>query len=234
MSQSTIYLGGINPERLYLKDLNWTLQTGQQVMVERTVISDDAGHEEHLEDMVARHIGRYALVGLFCRPKYRVLDFPCGSGYAAEALSVFGIDYEGRELDPLTVDYARRVYDAPGVRFDCGDLTKPRLDAERYDVIACIEGLEHIGSAFQSPLIGALKRALKRGGILIVSSPENATGVSGPSLDNTDHAWELTKVDFLNLLREHFPAEKIEVVTHKAVLDPGGLMTCLYGICHNG
>jgi 2-polyprenyl-3-methyl-5-hydroxy-6-metoxy-1,4-benzoquinol methylase len=228
----TIHLGGVNTQRLYLRDFEWTRSTGERVVVKKSLISDDPENIERLEDMIARHIARYGLVGLFCRPKYRVLDFPCGSGYAAGFLSEFGVHYEGRELDAVTVEYARQLYGSASARFDVGDLTQPRLEAEAYDVIGCIEGLEHIGPTHQRLLLAAFEKALKPEGVLVVSSPENPTGRSGPSLTNKDHAWELTRTDFVELLRQHFAPDRIEIVTHRAVLDPGGLMTCLYGICH--
>lgn len=223
----TIRLGGtISCGRLYLQDLKFTMSDGTEVEVQKTR-KDDVD----MVDLVARHKSRYSLVGLFCRPGFKVLDFPCGSGYAADLLKEFGVVYEGRELDLPTVEYATRVYGGPNIRFTYGDLCKPKLRDEEYDTIACIEGLEHVDKEFQSPLIGKLKKALKTGGALIVSSPENSTGTSSPSLKNQWHKWELTKEDFLSLLHFHFGSQAVELVTHRATLHTGERTTCFYGIC---
>ena len=226
--KNVIKLGGtVSCGRLYLGDLEFNMPDGTRVEVQKTR-KDDID----MADLIARHKGRYSLVGLFCRPGYRVLDFPCGSGYAADLLKEFDVIYEGRELDLPTVEYASRIYGRTTVKFMCGDLCDPRLSKEKYDVIACIEGLEHIDKEYQNSLIGKLKEALKAGGTLIVSSPENPTGISGPSLKNKWHKWELTRADFLSLLHSHFNRQDVELVTHKATLHTGERTTCFYGICH--
>jgi 2-polyprenyl-3-methyl-5-hydroxy-6-metoxy-1,4-benzoquinol methylase len=228
-----IQLGGQDTERLYLYDLDWQLPDGQRVVVRKSVISTDPDNTELRDEMIARHKGRYGLVRLFCRPKQRLLDFPCGSGYAAEILRPSGVRYEGLEFDEITVEYARRIYGDAETSFALGDLTKPALKPNSYDVIACIEGLEHIEAIYQSPLIAAFRMALPPGGVLVISSPENKSGRSGPSAANPDHLWELTRRDFIDLLHRHFDPGDVEVISHEAVLDPGGLSTCLYAVCHN-
>ncbi len=226
----TILLGGTragDEERLYLRDATFTMPAGEQVQVTRSsVVGVDMG------DIFARHQGRYYQVGLFCRPGQRILDFPCGSGYASEIFAPFGVRYEGRDVDPITVEYARTVYGSGVAQFSFGDLKNPQLEQEAYDVIGCIEGLEHIEMKHQDQLIAALGAALKPGGVLVVSSPENLSGISGQGPDNKWHLGELTKADFVALLHRHFPADKVELVTHSAVLSTGKLTNCFYGICH--
>ncbi len=226
----TIVLGGAqaaDEERLYLRDATFSMPTGEQVQVTRSnVVGLDMG------DIFARHQGRYYQVGLFCRPGHRVLDFPCGSGYASEILAPFGVKYEGRDIDPVTVAYAKEIYGTDSAHYAFGDLKNPQIKKEIYDVIGCIEGLEHIEMSYQNPLIAAFHTALKPHGVLIVSSPENLSGISGKSPDNKWHLGELTKADFVALLRRHFPADKVELVTHTAVLSTGKLSNCFYGICH--
>ncbi len=221
--------GGTNvgEEQLFLQDLEFDMPTGEHVIVKRKSRSD-----VNIEDLYARHIGRYSLLGLFCRPSYRVLDFPCGSGYGADLLKKFGIIYEGIDRDPVALEYARRLYGGDKASFRIGDLTAPDLATDEYDTIGCLEGLEHIEQKYQNPLIAAFHKALKSGGTLIVSSPENPTGKSGHSTHNKHHLWELSRSDFLKLLHSHFRPEAVEIVTHKAVLSTGVLTTCLYGICH--
>jgi len=229
MSGNVINRGGSDPERLYLQDMQFAMPDGVIVVVKATNIKD-----VDMPDLVARHKARYYQVGLFCRPKNIVLDFPCGSGYAAEVLRPLGVNYEGLELDSFTVGYAHWLYGYGSVttKFADGDLRYPHMEKEWYDVIGCIEGLEHIDMEFQDPLIAAFKEALKPGGVLVVSSPENPTGVSGKSAHNQYHLGELTRADFLALLHRHFPSDSVELVTHRAVLSTDVLTTCFYGICH--
>ena len=184
-------------------------------------------------DLIARSLGRYGLLAMFSRVGTRVLDFPCGSGYAADFLGKFGVIYEGREFDKATVEYADNVYGNKTSTFKFGDLCHPDLSANEYDLIGCIDGLEHIDKQFQKPLIKTLSKSLKKGGVMIVSSPENTSGKSGHSKNNPYHKWELTKEDFLKLLHSSFSPANVELVTYQAVLSYGAqLTTCFFGICH--
>ncbi|MBS3161927.1 class I SAM-dependent methyltransferase [Candidatus Woesearchaeota archaeon] len=223
-----LYLGGKDGERLYLNDLKFKMADGTRVRVKKTMIPG-----KNSKDLIARSKGRYALLGLFSRPGYRVLDFPCGSGYVADFLKEFGIKYEGKECDKITVEYAKRMYGGSNTHFSFGDLCSSKLKIKYYDTIGCIEGLEHIDKEYQEPLIAELYSALKPGGTLIISSPENTEGVSGSSKVNPYHKWELTKNDFLNLLYTKFKSEEVVIVSYKVVLSYGAqLTTCFFGICH--
>lgn len=220
-----INLGGDDTEKAFFEDFEFDLDSGERIIAKRSFIPGvDMG------DFFARHKGRYYLLGLYARPGYRVLDFPCGSGYAADILKDFDVIYHGMDRDPLAIEYARRVYGRKNVSFDVADLQNPNLPGDFFDTIGCIEGIEHIEKQFQAPLIKAFKKALKPSGTLIVSSPENPTGISWPSVHNKWHKWELTKKDFLDLLREHF--DDVELVIHKAFLSTGVLTDCYYGVCH--
>ncbi len=226
-NKTPIIRGASDPERLYLKDLEFDLPDGTHVKITKTDITS-----VDMKDLIARHKGRYSLLGLYCRPNDYVLDFPCGSGYATEILAPFGVMYEGKDHDPITVEYAKHVYGSQTASFSVGDLTDPQLHPVRYNVIGCIEGIEHIESKHQKLIIEAFFNALKPGGTLIISSPENPTGESGPSMHNPYHKHELTRHDFLTLLTNQFGTENVELITQKATLSTGVLTTCFYGVCH--
>lgn len=227
MPKTILYRGGADPERLYLKDLILDLPGGEHVVVKK---SNFPGIDN--KDMVARHVGRYGLVALFCRPGQHVLDFPCGSGYGSEFLKVFDVHYDGQDIDPATIAYAQHVYGSDKARFKIGDLSVPKLNREIYDTIGCIEGLEHIGLRHQGQLIEKFTKALKKGGNLIVSSPENPSGVSGQSVDNPYHKGELIKSDFLSLLHERFNPEDVDLVTYQSSLTTRAVTRCFYAVCH--
>lgn len=227
-SPKVLLMGGENGERLYLHNLKFKMPDGQKVRVLKT---NEPGID--MTDLIARHKSRYGLLMLYSRPGYHVLDFPCGSGYASGLLKDFGVIYYGKDVDGATIEYARRIYKGKNVSFEVGDLCFPNLGPERYDIIGCIEGLEHIEKRYQKSLMAALYHALKPGGALIISSPENEAGISGPSKLNPFHKWELNKNDFLALLYAHFDPKDVELITHEATLSPGLVrMACLYGVCH--
>lgn len=211
-------LGGKNLERLYLV----TKQIGD-TLYKRTQFLD-------IKTIIARHKARYYLAGLFCRPGYHLLDFPCGSGYAKEIFKELGVIYYGKDICRNTIKYARSVYQG---NFSYGDLTNPQLKEKYYDVITCTEGLEHIKREAQVNLIEQLKKALKSGGVLIVSSPESNRGVSGPNPKNEYHLHELTEKDFRKLLCGVFGVRNVEIITQYNTLTTGERTRCFYGVCHN-
>ena len=211
--------GGTNEERLYLTDLEF-FHNDKRVIVKKT---DMPG----IENIIYRHKARYSLVAFYARPGMRVLDFPCGSGYAYDMLK--GVDYEGRDNDEFTIRYAQKHYNNSEKTFSVDDLTSPHLRNDYYDIIACIEGIEHIELAYQKPAIEKLFKAVKPGGILIVSCPA-APKKSGPSLTNTYHKGELTKTDFAKLMEE-VDFDPV-IITQKDILHNGEEAILLYGICH--
>ncbi|EFO29540.1 glycosyl transferase [Roseibium sp. TrichSKD4] len=227
MDIDVIKRGGADIERLFLTDKTFQLQSGRAVEVRAT---DIPGID--MQDTIARHKARYMQVGLFCRPGLSVLDFPCGSGYGSEVLGALGVRYQGLDIDPISIEYAEKVYGAPDKSFRRGNLKKPVLPNEAFDIIGCIEGLEHIELEFQDVLVGSFHKALKSGGVLVVSSPVALSGVSGPNPKNPHHLGELTKPDFVALLQRYFAPTAVEIVTHRARLTTGIDTECLYGICH--
>lgn len=235
--KTSIQRGGSDPERLYLEDFSFKGWLGTPIHVKKTSIP-----KMDTDELIAACKGRYAMLGAFLRPNSYVLDFPCGSGYAAEFFNEnFGVsNYQGLDSDCPTLDYARHLYGeiSPTTVFVFArrDMANPQLELEKeeFDVIACVEGIEHIDWQFQKPLIKAFHYALKPGGTLLVTSPENVTGKSGRSTHNKFHKWELSRADFEKMLKDVFGHEpgKVEIVTTREPLSTGVTTNCFYGFCH--
>jgi len=219
-----IHIPGTGQEQLFLEPLDTILPSGERLIVEPT----QASSPEALQALITRHQARYYFVGHFLRAGMIVLDFPCGSGYAAKLLAPQDIIYIGADANQNAVNYAQSMYMDYG-EFSCCDLTTFKPLFTQYDVIACIEGLEHIDAEAQRRLIPAFYEALKPGGVLVISSPETRGDVSGPNPKNPYHKHELTKDDFLLLLGHSF--SNVELITQRDVLDTGEEHTCFYAAC---
>src|SRR5260370_27720021 len=136
------------------KDLHWT---GERLV---TSLSGD---------IVWEHLHRYAFANEFATGK-DVLDIACGEGYgtfliASRARSVTGVD-----LSSESVVHARRKYTRGNLHFCIGDCRQIPLQAQSVDVVASFETLEHIAEHDQ--FLTEIRRVLRPGGRLIVSSPD--------------------------------------------------------------
>ncbi len=206
--------GGKNEERLYLYDLK--LDCLDDICIVRKTDMPD------MPNLIARHKARYYLPTMFCRPGMNILDFPCGSGYGSIIFDNLSVKYEGRDVDPVTIEYANYIYRTGAFLVD--DLTEPHLSERIYDVIACIEGLEHIEKIYQERLIKYFYDALVHSGILIITTPERKEQITNPY-----HKWELTRNEFESLLKKQFLDVQILIVNEEN--HNGEKTNFMYGIC---
>jgi len=88
----------------------------------------------------------------------KVLDMPAGNGWIGQKLEEHGIEVISADINK----------DKP--HFSQVDMEKPLpFSNEEFDAIICCEGIEHIFSPFQ--LFSEFSRTLKKGGILVISTP---------------------------------------------------------------
>jgi 2-polyprenyl-3-methyl-5-hydroxy-6-metoxy-1,4-benzoquinol methylase len=173
----------------------------------------------NINDIVIRHKARYLLAASFCRSQDIVLDFPCGSGYGSATFPT--MFYEGRDNDEVSIEYAKQFY--RGI-FKTDDLTNPHIGERVYNLIACIEGLEHIEQIYQARLIKHFYDALIHGGTLVITTPERKEQITNPY-----HKWELTRPEFETLLQEQF--KDVQLLCIKEENHKKEKTNFLYGIC---
>lgn len=106
------------------------------------------------------------LVSRYTRPGMNVLDFGCADGHLISLLSANcdnGCNYIGYDPYPDSEsDPSVTIYD----NFD--DIKSTNTS---FDVITCLEVLEHFNPNMQRKLIGQVKSILSPGGTLIISVP---------------------------------------------------------------
>ena len=228
----TIKIGGPTAERLFLLGDEFVSKINNTKVI--IVPTNNYALYSPMDKTIARHKGRYSLAGLFVRPGDKILDFPCGSGYGINVLNNISdnLDYEGRDLCPYTIEYNKRLYLPGPYKFFIDNMRFPKPTKIKYNVIACLEGLEHIEAKYQLNLIKYFYNHLAENGVLIISSPETISQKSGPNKKNKFHVCELTKKDFYNLLYSVFSVCKVEVVSFKEKLSDNQIHNCFYGICH--
>lgn len=94
---------------------------------------------------------------------HRVLDAPCGEGALAWKLLQRG-------MEPYCLDCDPEACQVEGVDFRAGNLAEP-LDYPDgfFDAVACVDGIEHLENPFLA--VREFCRVLRRGGLLVVSTP---------------------------------------------------------------
>lgn len=155
--------------------------------------------DEEPAGVVALHLRRYAFAAPWCAGA-NVLDAACGVGYgtaylAKDARQVLGID-----VDSETIDYARRRYALPIVRFDVMDLHELDLPDETFDTVITFETIEHVFEPERA--LSELARVVRSSGTLIISTPNARVSTTTPA--NPHHVQEWSPTDFAALLHRHF------------------------------
>ncbi|MCL4813518.1 MAG: methyltransferase domain-containing protein [Vicinamibacteraceae bacterium] len=119
------------------------------------------------------HLDRYEFAATFASGRH-VLDCACGTGYGSALLATRGpaASVIGIDLDEATVAYAVRHHSRGGVRFLVADAGRlDMLESGSVDLVVSFETIEHVPDDLA--MLGELRRVLRPGGRLVVSTPNN-------------------------------------------------------------
>lgn len=119
--------------------------------------------------MAAEHWVRYDFAAGFVAGK-RVLDISCGSGYGTRILADAGAESVlGADLSEEAVAAAARRFGTPRTEFTVADILSLSDELGSFDVIVCLETLEHLEDPARA--LVQLERRLAPGGLLVCSTP---------------------------------------------------------------
>ena len=132
--------------------------------------------------LASEHRHRYAFAAAHSTG-LRVLDLCCGSGYGSAILASSASSVLGVDNDVATIDTARATVAAehPNVSFSAADAVAflTEAAADRFDLVVCFEGLEHLEDL--GAALAALARLAAGGTRLLLSLPnDKLTGVENP------------------------------------------------------
>ena len=98
----------------------------------------------------------------------KVLDVGCGGGILTEALARKGAFCKGIDAEEQAIETAKRHAESQGLAITYKAIAIEELDEGEFDVITCMEMLEHV----QNPhlVISHCARLLKPGGVLFLST----------------------------------------------------------------
>lgn len=176
------------------------------------------GTGERLETSVfnettIEHLHRYAIALEFV-PDKNVLDIACGEGYGANLLAGKATKVTGVDKDDAVIKEAAGKYKKENLSFITGQAEAIPLAENSYDIVTSFETIEHV--ADQSKMLGEIKRVLKPGGLLIISTPNKKTYSDNTGRKNPHHTKELYEDEFASLLKKYF--SNIEILKQETML----------------
>lgn len=147
------------------------------------------------------HLHRYAVAAELVAGK-TVLDIACGEGYGTALLAEKALHITGVDIEKTVVDRARTKYTIPNIRFETGAVEKIPAPDHSFDVVVSFESLEHTDQ--QDAMLQEIKRVLKPGGLLILSTPEKKNYSDKTGYQNPFHKKELYRHELEALLKKYF------------------------------
>jgi SAM-dependent methyltransferase len=147
------------------------------------------------------HLHRYAYASEYVKGKV-VLDIASGEGYGSDMLSRIAKHVYGVDIDEESVRHAQAKYQAKNLKYIIGSCTEIPLPDASVDVVVSFETIEHITD--HDRMMCEVKRVLRPGGSLIISSPEKSVYDNINEQPNPFHLKELSGNEFQELLSRHF------------------------------
>jgi SAM-dependent methyltransferase len=153
------------------------------------------------------HWARYRWALQFARGE--ILDIACGTGHGSALLSeggkVTGVD---RDREALAIAQSR----VRGGRFVMAKCPPIPLPDKAFDTVVSLETLEHI--AEDEAFVAEIRRVLRSGGALILSTPNSRVSSPEGEVSNPWHVREYALDDLRALLEPHFDEVDIFAQRH--------------------
>ncbi|WP_418230138.1 glycoside hydrolase family 99-like domain-containing protein [Burkholderia mayonis] len=193
----------------YLKITESTLTSSEENTATTSDQADDLvwDGERYIPGMSAQieveHMHRY-LVARKLAKGLRVLDIACGEGYgsfalAREAATVVGVDISEDAIRHAQAEYGQR---AANLEYVVGSAANIPLGDASVDLVVSFETIEHHDQ--HEAMIREIRRVLRPGGLVIISSPNKYEYSDVTGYANPWHVKELYLDEFEALLRMQF------------------------------
>lgn len=147
------------------------------------------------------HVHRYQMAAELVAGK-DVLDIASGEGFGSEILAATARHVTGADIDADSVAHANKRYGHETLRYVVGDAADIPLDDNIFDVVVSFETIEHHDR--HEEMMSEVRRVLRPGGVLIISSPEKRVYSDLTGQNNIYHVKELYRDEFADLLAKSF------------------------------
>lgn len=169
-----------------MKDKNWTGERLETFIQNRDTID---------------HLHRYAIAANYTNGK-TVLDIASGEGYGTNLLAGNAAFAYGVDIDAGAIANAQQKYKKQNLKFSVGSADSIPLEDRSVDVVVSFETLEHHDK--HQEMMREVKRVLKPGGLLLLSTPDKLYYSDKRNFQNQFHVKELYKQEFVDLVSGHF------------------------------
>jgi SAM-dependent methyltransferase len=156
---------------------------------------------EKRDNNTLEHLHRYSVALEFCRGK-RVLDIASGEGYGSNLLASVAESVRGVDISEDAVAHARRKYRRPNLEYIQGSAAAIPLPDASVDAVVSFETIEH--HDLHAEMLAEIRRVLRPGGVLVISSPDKLNYTDIPGVINPFHVKELYREEFHALVKAHF------------------------------
>ncbi len=147
------------------------------------------------------HVHRYCLARTLCGGM-DVLDVACGEGYGTALIAQVARSVTGLDYDAGAIDHATAAFAAPATGFVQGSATAMPFADASFDAVVSFETIEHF--AEHDAFLSEIRRVLRPGGLLLISSPDRDVYSAPGMTPNPFHVRELTRREFTDLLQRNF------------------------------
>ena len=175
--------------------------------------------EDNPPEFFAKHLSAYH----FARPAARgrkVLEVGFGDGYGMHYLAAGGAaEVWGLDIAPENIPLARQKYPDPRLRFIHFDGARFPFEDGLFDVVCTFQVIEHIPLPAMNDWLAEIRRVMKSGGELYVSTLNlaNAQKPGSPYQKSADHEKEFTAPELESTLKQAFK----DVHLHGLYYSPG-------------
>lgn len=152
------------------------------------------------------HIHRYLLACEAVVGKV-VLDLASGEGYGSAMLARTARKVTGVDVSQEAISHAREKYQSENLDFRLGSCSAIPLEDASIDVVVSFETIEHHSE--HQAMMREIKRVLRPGGALIISSPDKLEYSDKPGYSNPHHVKELYRDEFCKLVSSYFKNHRI-------------------------
>jgi 2-polyprenyl-3-methyl-5-hydroxy-6-metoxy-1,4-benzoquinol methylase len=140
----------------------------------------------------------YELALHHLRPRDRVLDVACGEGFGVRMMVGRCAHVVGVDLDEQSIDAARVADDMGDGDYLVANATEMPFADGAFDAVVSFETLEHVPV---HPFLREIRRVLKPGGLLLLSTPQSRLG-DIPFTPAHEHEFSLRELT--ELVAAHF------------------------------